>query len=243
MLSLLFLAEFIVLLLLSRALTQSMYALFLLIFRFKPIALSLSTVLLFPGTVIHELSHLFVAEILGVRTGRLTLVPEPIQGEEEIRTGSVMVAHTDPFRRYAIGLAPVFVGLLVLTAIAYWLPTFTQSVFQSGAPLASNPNTYYLLGLGYLLFAISNSMFSSPEDLKGFIPFAITLALLIGAAYLAGLRLALTGWGLDIILRILDTLVKSLGVVLAVNALLLLVIHVLIVLIGKIFHRKVVQPS
>src|SRR5260221_6045484 len=101
---------------LSRWVTQAIFTLFLLFFRIRSVALSLLLVLEFPGTVIHELAHLFTAEVLGVRTGKLTLEPESIRGES-IKAGSVMIAQSDPFRRYAIGLAPVFVGIFVLTAI------------------------------------------------------------------------------------------------------------------------------
>src|SRR5947209_5745118 len=100
-------AELIGIYVLSRALTQTIFNLTYLLTRARSIAVTLITLLNFPGTVIHELAHLFTAEILGVHTGKLSLVPESI-AEPNIKAGSVMIAATDPFRRYAIGLAPVF---------------------------------------------------------------------------------------------------------------------------------------
>src|SRR5438046_2497216 len=114
-------AELLGIYFLSRALTQSIFELTYVLLRARSIAVTVITLLNFPGTVIHELAHLFTAEVMGVHTGKLSLVPESIE-ELEIKAGSVMIAHTDPFRRYAIGLAPVFVGLIVLTAISYFIP-------------------------------------------------------------------------------------------------------------------------
>ncbi|MEK7129984.1 MAG: hypothetical protein AAB803_03105 [Patescibacteria group bacterium] len=209
---------------LSRLLIQKLYAFFLLLFRARSAAVSAVTLLLFPGTVIHELSHLFTAEILGVRTGKLTLAPESIR-EVNIKTGSVAIAQTGPFRRAAIGLSPIFAGILSLAALSWWIPQ-----------LIEHSNSYLLLLTSYLLFAISNSMFSSREDLKGFWPLAITLSLFIGAAYAIGLRIGLEGKVLEVATTILSSLVQSLGLVLAVNGVLLLTLHVLLVLTRKLLR-------
>lgn len=233
-----FLLEVVLLYFLSRFLTQSLYALFILVFRSRTTAVSATTLLLFPGTVVHELAHLFTAEILGVRTGKLNLVPENIR-EESVKTGSIAIARTDPFRRAAIGLAPVFVGLAVLSALSYWLPGLIESVFRSGTPVLSNPNALFLILNSYLLFSVSNSMFSSSEDLKGFMPFAITVSLLVSAAYWAGFRIGLTGQALALATKIVTTLIVSLGWVLAVNVILLIMIHVWVVLMRKIFHQRI----
>lgn len=220
--------ELIILFFLSRLLTQKLYALFLLLFRARSVAVSAITLLLFPGTVIHELSHLFTAEILGVRTGKLTLAPESIRGEN-IKTGSVAIAATGPFRRAIIGLSPLFAGLLALSAISYFL----QQYFTT----PQGPTLQLALSYGlsfYFLFTISNSMFSSREDMRGFWPLAITLGLFIGAAYAFGLRIGLEGRILEVVTIALSSLVQSLGLVLAVNGGLLLTLQVLIVLIRKI---------
>jgi hypothetical protein len=230
--------ELIALYFLSRWVTQAIFTFFLLIFRVRAIAVSFLLVLEFPGTVLHELSHLFTAEILGVRTGKMTLEPESIRGSN-ITTGSVMVASSDPFRRYMIGLAPLFWGMAVLTAISYFLPGILTSVTQTPTPWYENTNTYLLLSLGYLLFAVSNTMFSSPEDLKGFIPFALIIGLIVGALYMVGLRINLTGQVLDVVIQLVTTLLKSLGVVLAINIGLLILTKILTLFISKILHVRV----
>ena len=68
--------ELVVLYLLSRKLTQNLYIAVFLLSKSRGIGIGFLSLLFFPGTVMHELAHLFVAEILGVHTSGLTLVPE-----------------------------------------------------------------------------------------------------------------------------------------------------------------------
>jgi len=233
--------ELLTLYVVSQWLTKSFYGFFLLLFRARPVAVSAVTLLLFPGTVVHELSHLFTAEILGVKTGKLELAPESIR-QEDVRIGSVAIAQTDPLRRSAIGLAPLGSGLLALAALSWWLPKIwndLQPVLQSGK-LFSSPPLYVLCVIFYLLFSVSNAMFSSSQDLKGCLPLVIVLVILVTGAYGLGFRFFLTGQVLDITNRILQSLVQSLGLVLAVNAILLLATRILVLLAGKITHQRLV---
>jgi len=244
LLLLLLFAELFILFFLSRWLTHYTYNLCILLFRARSVAITIITILNFPGTVIHELSHLFTAEVLGVRTGKLTLVPESIQRDPstslgtEIKAGSVMIAASDPFRRYLIGLAPIVMGLLAITTLSYFLPGLYTDVVYSGTPVFKNLNTLLLFLDFYLLVAVSNAMFSSAEDLKGFLPFIITLGIMIGAAYLAGFRVGITGPALSVATRILDALTKSLGGVLALNIVGLILTKLLILLTEKVTRKK-----
>lgn len=201
--------ELIGLYFLSRIVTQKLFILFLQLFRARSVAISLLLVLQFPGTVIHELSHLFTAEILGVKTGKLRLEPESIRGDD-ITPGSVMIAESDPFRRYAIGLAPLFWGISVLMGIAYFLGD------------RGNLGNWGYMGIGYLIFAVSNTMFPSPADIKGFWPFAIVVTLFVLGGYFIGFRFALTGESLGAINAVFTTLTTNLGIVIGVNIVLYL---------------------
>jgi hypothetical protein len=222
---LLLFTELFILFFLSQRLTQSVFDLCILLFRARSLAITIITIVNFPGTVIHELSHLFTAEVLGVRTGKLTLVPESIQSDE-IKAGSVMIASSDPFRRYLIGLAPMLTGLVAISAISYFLS-------QQFTPITPLTILYF-----YLLLAVSNAMFSSAEDLKGFLPFIVTLAIMAGAAYFAGFRVGITGPALSLSTRILDALTKSLGGVLAINIAGIILTKLLIFLTEKLTRRK-----
>lgn len=226
--------------LLSRALINNLYGAFLLFARSRPVAVSLVSLLLFPGTVIHELAHLFTAEILGVHTGKLTLAPESLRSEDEsVRTGSVAIAKTGPFRRAVIGLAPTIIGLTSFSFLSYML--FNPSILPI-QPTSLTIFNYQLpiinVVIIYLLFAISAAMFPSPEDMKGIPALGLTLVVLLGAAYIAGFRLSLTGQALVFIDRVLSRVMQGTLLVLAVDGLVLLIVQILLVLTRKITHRR-----
>lgn len=176
----------------------------------------------FPGTVIHELAHLFTAEILGVRTGKLRLEPESIR-EDDINAGSVMIAQTDPLRRYLIGLAPLFWGVSALAILAYFLST------------SGDMGKWGYVGMAYLIFAVSNTMFPSPADTKGITPFLLTIVVFCAAGYVLGIRFQLSGVALETAMRITDTLTKSLGLVVGMNIVLLLLTSVINGLYARAF--------
>lgn len=225
---LLLLGELLGLYIVSQGLTQAIYNLIILLTRSRLVGITVVSILTFPGTVIHELAHLFTAEVLGVHTGKLTLVPEGLNSED-VRTGSVMISQSDPFRRYAIGLAPIFVGLIAVTALSYLL---SQQF---------NVSTILTVVYLYLLLAVSNSMFSSKEDLKGFLPFLIALAAMIAAAYFAGLRIGVTGALLGFVSQILDALTRSLGIVLGINIVGFIAAKGLVLLTQKLTHRRLIR--
>lgn len=234
---------------LSQSVVHKLFSVFIHLFRSHSVSVSLMTALLFPGTVIHELSHLFTAEILGVRTGKLTLVPETIREEHEIQTGSVAISQTDPLRRAMIGLSPLIVGIVAVTGLSYFITEILTGhnvfVFPQGLTMnpASPAGRHELLTIifSYLLFTISSSMFPSKPDTKGTPAVFITLGLFFLAAWAVGLRIGLTGYALELTLRIVNSLVKSLGIVLVVNFVSFLVLHLLIVLIGKLTRRKIIS--
>ena len=220
---------------LSQRLTKSIFTTFLLLFRHRSIAVSAITLILFPGTVIHELSHLFTAEIVGVRTGKLTLEPELTDEEEDIRSGSVQLSQTDPFRRSVIGIAPFVIGLTALIGLSWVLPTVWNDMliaFQNNI-LFSSPSLYLLSLISYLLFAVSNTMFSSPEDMKGVVPLAIVIGILLSGTYVAGIRVGITEELSQTIIGVLGTIAQSLVMVLILNAFLLLLSTLFIRLVWR----------
>ncbi len=203
-----------------------MFLVLLRILRSRTVAVTIMTIVLFPGTVLHELSHLFTAEILGVHTGKLTLVPESIE-QDNIQSGSVAIAHTDPFRRTIIGIAPFTNGIIVLTALSWWL---TQVLAGTWLIL----NIQVTLGiLFYLIFTITNTMFTSKEDMVGVLPVFLTILLLLTTGYFAGLRIVFpTSMTLGI-QSVLITLSQNLGVILGINLIGLLFFSLLLVLMNK----------
>jgi len=249
--------ELVILFILSRMLYKHLYTLFLLLFRQRSIAVSIVTAIMFPGTVTHELAHLFTAEILGVHTGKLTLVPESIR-EVEIQTGSVEIAKTGPFRRSLIGLAPLFIGIAIIATLSYFLKgqfdimggitTIPQQIDSRAVSSATDSAGFkdktgipiVTILLVYLLFTISNSMFPSKPDLKGVPAVAITLGVLLVGAYLAGIRLGLTGQAGEIVQSAMLSLNGSIGIVLAINGVILLATKLILLLFRSLTRSAAV---
>lgn len=231
MVTAIYIVELLGLFILSRWVTRALFEVAYRLTMTRSVSISIVTLLLFPGTVIHELAHLFTAEVLGVHTGKLILVPEIIRGEE-VKTGSVAIAKTDPFRRALIGIAPFLTGIGAVFAITQVFSFYFQP--SSPASLADRHSTILTISYYYLLFAISNTMFPSPSDMKGVWPVAMVIVLLISAAGIAGINLSLSGHALTIATSLLTLLTEHLKIVLAINGVLLLVLEVFLVFIRKI---------
>ena len=138
--------------------------------------------LFLPGVIIHELSHMLAAVILFVPVGNMEFAPK--RSDSGLKLGSIEIAKTDPVRRSIIGFAPVFAGLMIVIGIVY--------IFTSNILFFKDKEIYILviaiIGLIYLLFAVSNTMFSSSRDMEGTAEILITLVIIFGGAYILGFR-------------------------------------------------------
>lgn len=181
-------------------------------------------ILLLPGTLIHELSHWLVAELLRVPTGKLELLPQ-IETNNRVRLGSLQIAQTDPFRRTLIGLAPLFMGLTVLFLIGNQFP-------QIGWPPTLGINLKNL-ALFYGVLVVANTMFSSQKDLE--VALLPTIVLILGSilVWKLPLNFSLPFTWTATFQNLLNHLNQILVVVLGLNILLLMVG----ILGSKILHR------
>lgn len=136
------------------------------------------SILFLPGTIVHELSHLLVAGVLMVPVGEIDLLPE-VDGQQ-VKLGSVQIGQTDPFRRILIGVAPLLLGLSALIGLIY---------FNKDSLLDFSSLWLSVLVI-YLIFQITNTMFSSKKDLEGALIFIGAILAVILIIFLA---LFLTG--------------------------------------------------
>ena len=228
------LVELMILLFLSARLSRTLYLIFYFIFRSREVASALLTLLYLPGTVVHELAHLIIAEILRVPTGEISFTPQITteNQHQEIQMGSLKVGATDPVRRFLIGFAPVLFGLffisLIIWVFTYYWPGITDTSLRF----------LFLALIAYLLFAVSNSMFLSKKDLAGSEYFLPVVALVVAALYFAGVRVNLTGATLNFLLTLLQGIFRALSVVLGVNTVILLINLVFLRGLMRIFHFK-----
>lgn len=147
----------------------------------------LSAVLFMPGTFVHEMSHFMAALFLLVPVGNLTLLPrisdeDSGKGHVSVVLGSVAIAKTDPFRKFLIGIAPVVVGLTVITSLVF----FTYRGFGSETELFRKSIIDEIV-IAYFVFTVANTMFSSKRDMEGSWIILVLLAMV-----------AVTMWILDI---------------------------------------------
>jgi hypothetical protein len=226
--SLIFILVLVALFVLSRQVNQAIFQIVFRVTHSRTIAISWLSLILFPGTVIHELSHYFTANILGVPTGKITLIPEIAQ-KNVINLGSVNVAVTDPVRRLIIGLAPEINGLIGLSVISYFLPNIWQKInFTQPLSNFQTANFYILIALIYLAFTIANCMFSSRSDLKGLWVFLILVGVLVLLGYQSGLSIHINGSAAQIINQILTYLTIVISFVTFINLLILLSTHLIL---------------
>lgn len=221
----LIIVESLLLYFVARRLTEAIFGITMFTTKSKKIGVTVLSLILFPGTIVHELAHLFTAEIMGVRTGKLTLAPDSL-ADNELRTGSVAIQQTDPFRRFLIGVAPVFWGTGALFILSYFFKTIAGDALSTGSidPIFTWPTWLYLVLLLYGSFSVSTTMFSSKEDMKGSLPVIILAILVLVTLYILGIRVVLTGKITEILWTILTGLAQSFTVILALNSLCLLLL-------------------
>ena len=165
------------------------------LFKSQRVGLFFYILLFFPGTVIHELSHLSFAKLLGLKTAGIHLWTEKIDYDEPL--GFVEVESGKPFRLTFVGIAPLIVGLIVLIATIYYLSIFGSAVsvdFIAGRltdpalylRLLRNllQNSFNPIGLLllYIAVSVSNHMYPSKADLRHW-PYQILIVLVFGLVF------------------------------------------------------------
>lgn len=178
---------------LQRLLHREIQILFYLVTRNKPLAIALYSVLFFPGVFLHELSHFLMAKVLGVRTGKFSLIPRPLN-TGHLQLGYVETERTDILRDSLIGLAPIvsgtlflaYAGIVQLRLDSLWhvLSTGQMDLFWMGLKLIPSAPDFYLWF--YLTFAVSSTMLPSESDRHAWLPLGIWVGALLVLAALAG---------------------------------------------------------
>ena len=155
----------------QRQLHFELQALFLLITRHENAALGIFSLLFLPGVLLHETSHYLIARLLGVRTGRFSLMPQVLP-DGRLQLGFVETAPADLLRDGLIGAAPLVTGGVVMAYLGAYrlglLPLaalFTAAnwpgLWSALAALPEQPDFWLWF---YLAFAVSTTML--PSDIR-----------------------------------------------------------------------------
>jgi hypothetical protein len=234
---------FIILLLLQRWIHTHLHGLSLLLTGKPERAVYLYALVLFPGVLLHELSHWLTATLLGIRTGKFSLLPQ------RQKDGSITLGYVEyykdsglgPIRESLVGGAPLLTGTAVILLISYTVLDVTRlaEAVQTGHidnlylaldELLATP--YFFLWL-YLLFAIGNAMMPSPSDRRAWPAFLGITAVLILALYLLGFTEAL----LDGLAGPVTIAFSYLGIAFAIVIVVDLIFMAFIALLEKVIGR------
>ena len=220
----------------QRWLHHEAQAVFLLLTRRPSLAYLLFALLFFPGILLHESSQWLAARMLGVRVGRFSLIPRPLEGGR-LQLGFVATEKTDPLRDALIGAAPLFAGGAFVAFAGLqrlMLAQFWQAARQGGADavLEALPALYaapdFWLWL-YLTIAVSSTMLPSESDRRAWRPLALFFLLLIALGLLFGAG----PWLLDNLAPVFNRALLALAIVFAIS----LVVQALLLIPFFLFHR------
>jgi hypothetical protein len=148
-----------------------------------------------PGVIIHETAHWVMARLVGLKTGKFRVWPKR-QGKY-IGLGSVSVESRDAVRDSLVGVAPLLVGIVLVTIIGSLIfdaPRVMALVAEGnwlGAVIAFRQGLNRPSGLlwAYLLFTIANAMMPSASDREPVKPVLFYGALAIGFYIILGMPL------------------------------------------------------
>jgi hypothetical protein len=177
----------------QRWLHREIQLVLLLLTRRQNLTLGLFSLLFFPGVLLHEGSHFLMARLLGVQTGRFSLLPSLVE-DGKLRLGYVETAQADLLRDALIGTAPLITGGV---AVAYLglerlgLYAAGEHLLQSNWPvfwralmqLPDQPDFWMWF---YLAFTISSTMLPSASDRRAWLPILVSLLILMVVALFAG---------------------------------------------------------
>lgn len=192
-----FAAALVALLRLERWIHQHLQGVALLTVGDREVAVWLYALPLLPGVILHEMSHALAARLVGVRVGRVSVLP--VRQGDRIQLGFVPVERTGPVRTTLIGLAPLLVGCLVLILIGHLgLGLGPVGMALAGADWAKAwaylksviraPDAALWI---YLAFAVSNTMLPSRSDMRAWPVLALFFAVVVGLVLLLDLGPAL----------------------------------------------------
>jgi len=235
------------LLFLQRFLQHEIQAIFLLLTHQPEMSMALFSLLFLPGVFLHEISHFIMANVLGVRTGRFSLIPRKVGGGR-IQLGYVETAPTDFVRDALIGAAPLIAGGIFIAYVginSLELNKLWDSISRGSAntilpviqSIVAVPDFWLWF---YLIFTISSTMMPSSSDRRAWLPLILIITMLAGLVLLFGAGPWVSSHLGSIIRSALDTIVIIFGTTVLIHLTLLPPTLLLRKLISRISGYQVV---
>ena len=228
------------LLILQRKVHFEIQAVLLFITRRIDIVTVLFSILFLPGVILHEFSHFVVARLVGVRTGKFSVIPRNL-GNGKLQLGFVETAASDVFRDSLIGAAPLLLASFIIIYIAQAKLGFRSFVYVPGS---MNIEIIFDFGINmldvpdfwlwfYLLFTISSTMLPSASDRRAWLPLA-GIVVLIG---LIGLIMGIGPWVMSNLVPTLNSGLRVLAVVFGISMLIHLILVIPLFMLRKLLGK------
>ncbi len=226
----------VLLVFLQRTLHREIQAFFLILTRRPVITQIIFALIFFPGVLLHESSHFFMAKVLGVRTGRFSLIPQAMP-DGRLQLGAVETVSGGIVRDALIGVAPLVTGCLFVAYMAVFrmqlmpLWDFIRAgdwgIFWAGMGILPRLPDFWLWF--YLTFTVSSTMLPSASDRHAWLPLGLIAAALIAVALLAGAG----PWLMANLAPPFNTFLRALALIFGLSA----ILHGLLILPMLLFHR------
>ena len=224
----------------QRLLHREIQAVFLIVTRNAQLTIGLFSILFFPGVFLHELSHFLMAKLLGVRTGRFSLMPASLP-DGRLQMGYVETEQTDIIRDSLIGLSPLiagssfvaYAGINHMQILTLWdvLLHGQINLFWMGLGLLPTVKDFYLWF--YFAFAVSSTMMPSESDRHAWLPLGLWAAVLLALAIFAGAGT----WMLENLAPFLNNFLNVAATLFGLSLILHIVLLLPIVLVHRIVSR------
>ena len=183
-----------------------------------------------------------MAKLLGVRTGKFSLLPKSLD-TGYLQLGYVETEQTDIIRDSLIGLAPIisgtlfvaYAGVVQLRLDALWhvLSNGQTELFWLGLKLLPTVPDFFLWF--YLTFAVSSTMLPSESDRHAWLELVISVGVLFAIALLVGAG----PWMLDNVAPLLSGFLASVAVIFGLSS----VVHVILILPTALVHKLLARAT
>ncbi len=187
-----FAATLVVFMALSRWINRQVQVIGLRVTGSSTVAIMLYYLLMFPGILLHELSHYLTAQLLGMKVGQFSLGPR--KRRNAIELGSVTVSSGGAVRDSLVGLAPFLFGTAALLLVSYQVfdvDALGQRLAAEGwrGVLAILDGIWLVPDFwvwAYVIFVVSNAMTPSPADRQPWVVAGIYVGIALVAVWLFG---------------------------------------------------------